>query len=242
MTHISLQKNSLQRGLSSIEAITANCSKCFQKERGTTMFDNKNKEEKPFITQQDVMSRGWSRKMVDIFLGKPDKTVVNYYYSGSDIKLFTRDRVESVEKTSEFVERQKQYFKRRDSALKGYRKRLEQTVAFVDSMIEAFYVPRYDIDEVQQEAIEDRRFYYESRGKVFDETGIEYSVDRWTVNFIRHELTSYDYDCRELKGKVGCSDEYYRFKNAVLLKIADVYPELTEACFAQTSRLGFYVY
>ena len=53
------------------------------------------------------------------------------------------------------------------------------------------------------------------------------------VNYIRLNLTSYDAVLYEMSGRVGCHDEYKRYKNAVLDKISSVYPYLSKECSVQ---------
>lgn len=53
------------------------------------------------------------------------------------------------------------------------------------------------------------------------------------VNFARHNLCEYDYALPTIDGKVGHDDLYVLLKSAVLLKIAEVYPELADECMAQ---------
>ena len=52
---------------------------------------------------------------------------------------------------------------------------------------------------------------------------------RWAVNYIRHELTNYDWVLERIKGKCGIGEEYNRYKNAVLEEIYKAYPELQSA-------------
>lgn len=61
----------------------------------------------------------------------------------------------------------------------------------------------------------------------------ENTVTRWTVNYIRHRMTSYDEQLYHMKGKVGKNGMYREIHNHILYKIANVYPELAEECEQQ---------
>jgi hypothetical protein len=53
------------------------------------------------------------------------------------------------------------------------------------------------------------------------------------VNYVRHNLTNYEEELYYMSGKVGCHEEYYFYKDAVLDRISETYPELEDACRRQ---------
>lgn len=57
--------------------------------------------------------------------------------------------------------------------------------------------------------------------------------DREIVNFIRHELTSYDYDLGELYQRVGRSAGYDIITEKVYEAIEKAYPEYSKECEKQ---------
>lgn len=65
------------------------------------------------------------------------------------------------------------------------------------------------------------------------ETPNKETLDRWKVNFIRHNLCEYDDSLTALFGLVGKDSLYYRLKAETLSKIAEVYPELKAECMRQ---------
>lgn len=67
--------------------------------------------------------------------------------------------------------------------------------------------------------------------------GDEETIRRWIVNYIRHELTDYDYDLYHTKGRTGCHEQYGRYRDAVLDKIAEAYPNYAEECQRQKERI-----
>ena len=58
---------------------------------------------KEYYTQKQVMSRGWTKKVIIEFLGEPDKTAPNPEHKhGAPLRLFSISRVESVERQADF--------------------------------------------------------------------------------------------------------------------------------------------
>ena len=56
------------------------------------------------------------------------------------------------------------------------------------------------------------------------------------VNYLRHELSSYENELNETAGKVGVRDAYLEIKDKVLFAIGDSYPELQNECRRQRER------
>jgi len=61
----------------------------------------------------------------------------------------------------------------------------------------------------------------------------EETMQRWIVNYIRHQLTYYDGVLRGFKGNAGIDEASSRFKNALLDQIAKYYPAYKEECERQ---------
>lgn len=59
------------------------------------------------------------------------------------------------------------------------------------------------------------------------------TLERWVVNYIRHNLVEYDETVNSLKGKVEKDHAYFVFKKGILGKIAEVYPDYAEECKRQ---------
>lgn len=62
------------------------------------------------------------------------------------------------------------------------------------------------------------------------------TLERWMVNFIRHNLCEYDDKLVDLFGLVGKEELYHRLKTETLAKIAGVYPELDVECKRQAQE------
>lgn len=58
-------------------------------------------------------------------------------------------------------------------------------------------------------------------------------IRRWTVNYIRHNLTEYDETLFGMSGKVGCREAYILDRYDILDKIAETYPQYRTVCQRQ---------
>ena len=57
---------------------------------------------------------------------------------------------------------------------------------------------------------------------------------RWAVNYIRHELTDYDYTLyAEIAGKIGTAEAAQRLKRRILRAISEIYPEFAAEALRQ---------
>ncbi len=63
------------------------------------------------------------------------------------------------------------------------------------------------------------------------------TLNRWIVNYIRHNLVDYDGMLYQLSGKTGKDKAYYVLKNAILDKIAEAYPTYADECSRQKQYL-----
>lgn len=70
----------------------------------------------------------------------------------------------------------------------------------------------------------------------------EETLNRWVVNYIRHNLISYDSTLLDNKGKIGKDEAYLTFKKAVLDKISITYPKYATECQRQSESIGVSCY
>lgn len=64
------------------------------------------------------------------------------------------------------------------------------------------------------------------------------TLDRWMVNYIRHNLTKYDTLVDNLYNKIGKQEGYVILKTKVLDEIGKIYPELEMECKEQKIRIN----
>lgn len=68
------------------------------------------------LTLSEVMARGWTRAMIDEFLGEPEATKRHPKYRGTIVKLYRASLIYAVECTTSFIERRRKAIWRRDRA------------------------------------------------------------------------------------------------------------------------------
>ena len=160
------------------------------------------------------------------------------YKCAAPMKLWDKAEVERILETDEALQLIEQAEKRRQSSKKGVetkRKRLEREM---DEAITRIRVERIPCKTVMRNAIRDKEDWDSYRERWDSDprhAPMEHKI-RWAVNYIRHNLTEYDEELWDMRGKVGVLEQYLRYKLAVLDAIAATYPEYKSECEAQKRR------
>ena len=187
------------------------------------------------FTQAAVLNRGWTRTLIDQFLGEPDRTRVNMHYkSGPRVRLFDRERVERIEATPEFWAAAERAQPRREAAAKGVAIRAARTMAYAEGGPE-IRVPDLDEATLIRRACDSYNWYNSDLGRdshAAADSDPEF-LRRISVNYLRHEMTDYDARLGHVAGQVGVRDAYEVIKERVLEAIADAYPWLGSECQRQ---------
>ena len=140
---------------------------------------------------------------------------------------------------SELLLRESKYLKRSAVAKKACEIKRLKLKESIDKAIADITVQKIDDSKLELLTIENKQNWYNYNGinKNAYEVADTKVLDRWKVNYIRHELTEYDINLYECKGKVGIGEEYIRYKVAVLNKIGTVYPNLKAEINRQITEL-----
>ena len=186
------------------------------------------------INLTDLKERGWTNSMVEKLLPEPMLFPNPRYRSAAPMKRWWIEEVEAVEQTQEFQILFQKAAKRRASGYAVAAKRRVETMNMVNNVIENLQVQVLPKNVLERETLGAKE-YWESQKSNFE--GI-YNVSdqvlvRWEVNFIRHNLTNYDYVLNNLVGLVGKAEAYDILKTAVLDKIGMTYPYLKTECERQ---------
>jgi hypothetical protein len=56
----------------------------------------------PFLDSWDLEQRGWTKTLIDNYLGDPDQVEQGHWYNSSGKFTYSDERVETVESSSEF--------------------------------------------------------------------------------------------------------------------------------------------
>ena len=207
---------------------------------------SKKTEKAEYITLSRVKSEyNFSDKMITELLPEPILKPNPNYRCAAPMKLFPLSAVESAIRTDKYAEMSKSRQNRIKGAKKAVETKLNHTKQHVDLMITKIQVVIINEDKLRNRTLSSKSEWYDyvnmCRGDYRYIDNNLSNVDtqtlrRWEVNYVRHELTEYDFDLYELSGRVGCSTEYIRYRNAVLDKIAEAYPYLKGECSRQKIR------
>jgi hypothetical protein len=185
--------------------------------------------------------RDWTDGLIKRFLGEPDETAPNpHYRSGPPMRLYSIDRVNKVEATTEFQDALAgKATSRKASKATAERKRVDLAAAIERVTV---VVPKLTIAELRKRAVKHYNLLWEERGK-YDKRASESDdpafLDRIAYNCLRHDLVRIvvadddqvyrDDLIASLKGRVGKNDAYDALWDKVSEAVVDVYPELADA-------------
>ncbi len=179
-------------------------------------------ESAPTFTEVDLKGRGWSPSLIREVLGDPDRKVPNPHYgTGPKMKLWEQSRVIEAEASELFAsyQRRRGAAEREKAAAQIER---DELIARAESLVvEVISIP---MDELMARSPMDAGF-----GALSDKA----TKDRWAVNFIRHELCTYDLTVTDLAEKIGARQAVTVVRGKVYQAIAAAYPKLAPECVDQ---------
>lgn len=192
-----------------------------------------------YFTAADLKRRGWTDSLIKEFSPSPDDTTPNpWYRSAPPIRLYLKDRIASIEASSDFQEQIKLIRRRKQAAARAVNTKLDR----LRQQIEAWQpsVPRLEMGELIERACES---YNSHKLDLLIERGYDYTpatpesdeafLDRITVNYLRHNLTSYERKLARQYCKVGVRQSYVMISRRIFTAISSVYPELADECERQ---------
>jgi hypothetical protein len=190
-----------------------------------------------YLSLSALRARGWSPKLIERELGEPNKTARNpMYRTAAPCRLWLRCHVEAAEKAEPFLAHQarRQGMSRRSKSIaEGKREALLARIAAMAVDVRALPIAR-----VRAQAIMDWEDRQAERGR-HDAVGAHADAqtrDRWTVNFIRHQLCEYDLELDRVAGQIGVHDAVAAIRSKVYAAIAAAYPVLADECRRQCAE------
>ena len=188
-----------------------------------------------YITQTDLLQReGWTLTIVKKLNFQPDLIKHNYLYGKRpQIKLFLIKNIEAIEKSYEFQQYKKLVLRRKASAKKGVRTKTKKMLQKINTLL----IEIKKINDVTDLAIKNYNQWNAQKARdvefVSRQSVSQEFLDRISVNYIRHNLTKYDYNIQELYGKVRKQEAYDLERFLVFTEIAKAYPEFANECRRQ---------
>ena len=191
---------------------------------------------KQFITKTDLISiRKWTERLIKKYMPVPDEIRNNPHYGrASEMKLYKISRVESIEKNEQFlIDFQKTILRRKSSAKMVETKKDNLLIEISELPISVEFIPRNELVPLVIDDYNDRNYYKDYLTlRDLDQSTLE----RLTVNYIRHQLTSYDQCLGLIFSKVGKKEGYRLLIERIYNCISESYPELTRECTLQFRR------
>lgn len=194
------------------------------------------KQKEQLISQATVLSMGFTKSMIDKLLPPPILKRNPHYASSAPMKLFREDDVRSVMGTQEFQTMAAKAAARKAASAKAVETKRKNAEAIADDLIASIHVTRWDMPVLEEATLNAKQEWYLEHGNVDILSPNTETLERWMVNFIRHNLCEYDDKLVDLFGLVGKEELYHRLKTETLAKIAGVYPELDVECKRQAQE------
>lgn len=200
-----------------------------------------NKEKEMYYNKAQLKKRGWTDSIIKKMNLTPDLLKQNpFYKKAPQMKLYLMKSIEELENTEQFIKLIEKSAKRKKSAIKSTETKTDKIISYVDSL--KITIPKISSEGLKKNAIanyNDFESYKSAWDKNYEPNYYEpndYDSDflaRIQVNYIRHQLTSYDKELKGIFGKTGKYKAYKILKNRVLDEIAKQYPILKKECQKQ---------
>lgn len=176
--------------------------------------------------------RGWTDTQIRTFLPEPDKLARNpRSRKAAPMKLYALERVERIEASPEYRRAREASRNRQLAARERALAKKKEAIAAAEALPLRINPEPWAL--VQQKAVEhyNRRL---RRGQSPAGPGtVRHRLDRLTVNYLRHQQTSYETELQAFKGVVGVGEAYLVVRNRILDLIAATYPALADECGRQ---------
>lgn len=190
----------------------------------------KNNKKIEYWTKSSLLDRGWTEKTINELLPPPKLVDNPYYKCAGKMKLWEQKIVKQRERTKKFKESAEKKAKRRESSLKAVATKKEKTMSLLPTL--SLEVERIELEDLRKYTLNAKWNWYMFTEQDWKADSVDFADDetvlRWELNYIRHNLSNYDNELEKLYGKVGKDTVYSKYRNQLMNKIFEVYPELKE--------------
>jgi hypothetical protein len=191
-----------------------------------------------YIPYSRLLQRGLTEATIMIFMDPPDKEAPNpHYRNGYPMKLYSLQRIKQIEETEEFKQVQGQNGYRKAASRKATATKRKKLLDRVNKW--EVHINQQNTEELFNASIENYNFYHRDRsedGFAYEPASMGSTIDfihRITVNYLRHQWTTYDRKLIDIKGKVGVKEAFVLINQKIYNKISSIYPQLKEECDRQ---------
>lgn len=186
-----------------------------------------NKRKKELYTKSKIKSEfGWSEKCVK-YLPEPDGSIHGWYGTYPGWTKETILKTEQKPEVQEILENNKKHREARQrGAEKAVETKREKTIQDIEK-IEVYVQKGYSHYQLVN-AVREERIFGKHLPDVTDPVN-----DRQIVNFIRHVLTTYDYNLKSLYQRVGRDEGFEIITRKIYEAIEQAYPKYKKECERQ---------
>lgn len=193
---------------------------------------------KKTYTQSELIAEGWTKALIAKFLPEPELKANPRYKGSAPMKIWREEVVEAAIQSDGYAEAKAKSDKRKESAKKAVNTKTNNFYKRIEQILEDVKIKVIPMDELRQRTLEAKQAWYDYQAMMRDydycdrnayDAG-EYTVERWMVNYIRHNLTVYDDTLYSMNGKTGKDVIYFKIHDGIIRKISDAYPMLSDAC------------
>lgn len=192
----------------------------------------------PMLSQSALINDyGWTKTLIERHLPEPTTKTNPLYQSAAPMKLWKKADVEAAMETPEFKADWEKSQKRREGAKKAAETKRKALMSSIS--VDYVFPPLEYARELAFDFIRERNLQRDDYLSEPEDAPIE-TQNRWIVNTLRHEFTTYNYDVlRKSKGKVGKNAAIETNKKMILRAIAEHYPSLADECKNQLNKIDF---
>ncbi len=191
------------------------------------------------VSLKDLKERGWTEALIKQFLGEPDVLKPNpYYRKAAPMQLYSPARIEQAESQEAWQQAKARASVRSQASKMMAARKATELVERAEQM--RITVQRLPRETVMEEAIASyNAFHWEIAWRHGDiwEPATEQSdpafLERITVNYIRHHLTSYDTHLEQVAGQSGVRQAGKLIRRRMYDEIARAYPGYAGECQRQ---------
>lgn len=197
------------------------------------------KKQDGLISKTALLEReGWTLKAIEVFKLAVEKTSTNPVFKcAAEVKLYSLKEIKRIEKTKAFKEWKTKCLKRKEAAAKGVATKKAKLIQQIQS-INIYVEKEKNVLKNAIESYNDYQFFKRDFSDSCDfylasQNSDQDFLDRIIVNYIRHNLTSYDEDLDHIFGKTGKELAYMLISQRIFKEIATTYPEYAAECERQ---------
>lgn len=200
-----------------------------------------NIDAKEQLTQSEILELGWTKSLIGKFLPDPTLKPNPRYKSAAPMKLWNRQDVLDAMDSEEFKAAMEKASKRKAAAEKACAAKANKTMEEMTAVGNGLKIKIIPDDDLRQRSLRAKQNWAKERGNYdfipYASNITPETMERWIVNYIRHNLVKYDAALKRLYGKCGRYEAYPEFKRIVLEKIAVAYPKHAEECKRQIGEI-----